>query len=478
MKITCNKKIKNNSVIILPVYKNKKGPKVSTGINLSSETLDNISAMKTSGGLNNTQFYFDQSAGHVLAIGMGNKKECNKEKYSHAISKAINEANSNQYKQINILLEGKKHWVKETIITAINQEYQIPTKSEKKNHAKTLNFLTADEAELGSINEQIQIGQAIGESMKLTRTLSDLPGNTCTPSFLAEEAIKLSDEYNSVKTTIFEEHQMEKMGMGALLAVSKGSEEDAKLIVMEYFGNKTNEKPIVLVGKGLTFDAGGISIKPSGKMDEMKYDMCGGASVFGVIKACAELKLPINVTGIIPSSENLPDGKAFKPGDILTSMSGKTIEVLNTDAEGRLILCDALTFAKRFKPKKVIDIATLTGACIVALGNDISGLMANDDKLAELLFEAGENSGDKTWRLPLGDSYQKQIDSKFADIANIGTPGAGTITAACFLSRFTEEFKWAHLDIAGVAWSSSGATGRPVPLLMEYLLSESIGESI
>jgi leucyl aminopeptidase len=230
------------------------------------------------------------------------------------------------------------------------------------------------------------------------------------------------------------------------------------------------------VGKGLTFDAGGISIKPSPNMDEMKYDMCGGASVLGAITACVELDLPINVVGVIPSSENLPDGDANKPGDIVTSMSGQTIEILNTDAEGRLILCDALTYTERFDPAAVIDIATLTGACIVALGNQASGLLANDDKLADELQEAGTECGDRTWRLPLWEEYQAQLDSNFADMANIGGKGAGTITAACFLSRFTKSFKWAHLDIAGTAWNSGenkGATGRPVPLLAEFLLRRS-----
>jgi leucyl aminopeptidase len=266
---------------------------------------------------------------------------------------------------------------------------------------------------------------------------------------------------------------MQKLGMGSLLSASRGSRQPAKLIVMEYKGGKANQKPIALVGKGLTFDAGGISIKPGAGMDEMKYDMCGAASVFGAMQACVELELPINVVGVIPSSENLPDGDANKPGDIVTSMSGQTIEILNTDAEGRLILCDALTYTERFEPAAVIDIATLTGACIVALGDQASGLMANDDKLADELLDAGQSSGDRAWRLPIWDEYQTQLDSNFADMANIGGPKAGSITAACFLARYTKKFKWAHLDIAGTAWkqgAAKGATGRPVPLLMEFLM--------
>jgi leucyl aminopeptidase len=246
------------------------------------------------------------------------------------------------------------------------------------------------------------------------------------------------------------------------------------LIVLEYQGGKEGEAPVVLVGKGLTFDAGGISIKPAASMDEMKFDMCGGASVLGAVKAAAELKLPINIVGIIPSSENLPDGDANKPGDIVTSMSGQTVEVLNTDAEGRLILCDALTYAERYKPAFVIDIATLTGACVIALGAHASGLLANHDPLAREIGNAGKYTYDRAWQLPLWDEYQKQLDSNFADMANVGGREAGTITGACFLSRYAKNFKWAHLDIAGTAWKTGkekGATGRPVPLLVQFLIN-------
>jgi leucyl aminopeptidase len=262
--------------------------------------------------------------------------------------------------------------------------------------------------------------------------------------------------------------------MGALLSVSRGSRQPARLIVMEYKGpGSQKEKPIVLVGKGLTFDAGGISIKPAAGMDEMKYDMCGGASVFGTLRAIAGMKLPIHVVGVVPSSENLPDGAANKPGDIITTMSGQTVEILNTDAEGRLILCDALTYSKRFDPAEVIDIATLTGACVIALGNHASGLLGNDETLSEGLLEAGRHSGDRAWALPLWEEYDEQLKSPFADMANIGGREAGTITAACFLARYTREYRWAHLDIAGTAWKSGsdkGATGRPVPLLTHYLI--------
>jgi leucyl aminopeptidase len=267
---------------------------------------------------------------------------------------------------------------------------------------------------------------------------------------------------------------MKALKMGALLSVSRGSREPAKLITMEYQGGKRGQAPVVLIGKGLTFDAGGISLKPAGAMDEMKYDMCGGASVFGAVTAAAELKLKLNVVGIVPSSENLPDGAANKPGDVVTSMSGKTIEILNTDAEGRLILCDAITYAERYSPSAVIDIATLTGACVVALGNPATGLFSTDDQLADELLECGEHARDRAWRMPVWKEYQKQLNTPFADMANIGGRTAGAVTAACFLSRFTESMKWAHLDIAGTAWQSGankGATGRPVSLLTRFLIN-------
>jgi len=269
---------------------------------------------------------------------------------------------------------------------------------------------------------------------------------------------------------------MEKLSMWALLSVSRGSRQPARLIILEHKGGDNKDAPIVLVGKGLTFDAGGISLKPASAMDEMKYDMCGGASVLGAMRAIAEMKLPLNVTAIVPSSENMPDGDANKPGDIVTSMSGQTIEILNTDAEGRLILCDALTYAERYKPATVIDVATLTGACVVALGSHASAVFSNHDPLARELVEAGESSLDRAWVMPLWDEYDKQLNSNFADMANIGGPKAGAVTAACFLARYTKKYDWAHLDIAGTAWLSGekkGATGRPVRLLCEFLRNRS-----
>lgn len=317
---------------------------------------------------------------------------------------------------------------------------------------------------------------ATSDGMKFTKDLGNLPGNICTPTYLGEQAKALGKEHKKLKVTVLGEAEMKKLGMGSLLSVSRGSVQEAKLIVMEYNGGKKGDKPKVVVGKGLTFDAGGISIKPGPGMDEMKYDMCGGATVFGLIKTVAEMGLEQNIIGIVPSSENLPDGDANKPGDIVTSMAGKTIEILNTDAEGRLILCDALTYAERFDPEWVIDLATLTGAVIIALGREASGLFTDDSKLRDELVAAGESTNDRVWQLPMWDEYQELLSSNFADMANIGGRDGGSITAACFLKRFTEKYRWAHIDIAGTSWVSGkakGASGRPLPLLVEFLSNQS-----
>ncbi|WP_444921302.1 leucyl aminopeptidase [Microbulbifer sp. CnH-101-G] len=332
-----------------------------------------------------------------------------------------------------------------------------------------------DRKQLKAIQKGMDIGagQALGSNV--ARKLGDLPGNICTPSYLASEARALAKKHTKLTTTVLDEKKMQALGMGALLSVAKGSDQPPALIAMNYKGGKTSEKPIVLVGKGITFDSGGISIKPGQAMDEMKYDMGGAASVFGVMNALVELQPSINVIGLVAAAENMPSGRASKPGDIVTSMSGKTIEILNTDAEGRLVLCDALTYAGKYKPRAVIDIATLTGACVIALGHHASGLYANNEELAQDLLKAGETSGDRAWQMPLWDEYQPALDSNFADMQNIGGRDAGSVTAACFLSRFAEEYTWAHMDIAGSAWKSGackGATGRPVPLLVEYLLGK------
>jgi len=315
-------------------------------------------------------------------------------------------------------------------------------------------------------------GRGLGIGVNEARNLANLPGNICTPTYLARHARKLGRNEPRLRVEVMEENKMRELGMGALLSVAAGSEQPAKLIVMHYKGGKAKDNPYVLVGKGITFDSGGISLKPGAKMDEMKFDMGGAASVFGTLRAALELELPLNVIGIVAAAENMPSGRATKPGDVVTSMSGKTIEILNTDAEGRLVLCDALTYAARYKPETVIDIATLTGAAVVALGSHASALYTDEDALAGQMLDAGTETHDRAWRMPLWDDYQDQLKSNFADLANIGGPGGGSITAACFLANFTKKYRWAHLDIAGSAWDASpkGATGRPVPLLTRYLM--------
>ena len=319
--------------------------------------------------------------------------------------------------------------------------------------------------------QSLSVGATIGNGANLTRELVNLPGNVCTPSYLAKEGRALGRKYDKLSVSVLDEKKMASMGMGSLLSVGNGSDEPSKLIIMKYEGGPAKQAPYCLVGKGITFDTGGISLKPAKGMESMKFDMGGAGSVFGVMQTVAELGLKINVIGVVAAAENMPSGCATKPGDVVTSMSGKTIEILNTDAEGRLVLCDALTYVERFKPEEVVDIATLTGAIIVSLGHEASGLFANDDGLAESLTAAGLASGDEAWRLPINKRYDRQLNSKYADMQNIGAGTAGSITAACFLARFAEKYKWAHLDVAGTAFQSiqKGATGRPVPLLVEYL---------
>lgn len=345
---------------------------------------------------------------------------------------------------------------------------------------KKIAFAVPDK-KLASAKTSLAQGIAIANGIALTKRLADLPANVCTPTYLANAAKKIATEFSSASTKltieILDRKQCQALKMGSFLSVTHGSDEPPKFIVLKHLGGKPKDAPVVLVGKGITFDSGGISLKAGLGMDEMKYDMGGAASVLGTMRAIAELKLKLNVIAVIPSCENMPSGRATKPGDIVTSMSGLTIEVLNTDAEGRLILCDALTYAERFKPATVVDIATLTGACITALGHHNSGLFtrhdAEHDKLANELLAAGIETGDTAWRMPIGEAYQEQLKSNFADVANIGGPPGGSITAACFLERFTKKYTWAHLDIAGTAWrsgASKGATGRPVALLTTFLI--------
>jgi len=355
------------------------------------------------------------------------------------------------------------------------QAYRYTTTKKPKDgvHALKSLQLSLPKAQNKAANQGLAEGEAVGHGINLARQLGNLPGNICTPTYLAQEAARLAKTDKRFGLTVLDEKAMSKLGMGSLLSVARGSAEPPRLIVLEYKG-KTSKQPHVLVGKGVTFDTGGISLKPGAGMDEMKFDMCGAASVLGTLAALAQMQAAVHVVGIIAAVENMPGSRATKPGDVVSSLSGQTIEILNTDAEGRLILCDALTYAERYKPKTVVDIATLTGACVVALGHYASGLFANNQALANALLNAGEAAQDRAWQMPLWDDYQKGLESNFADMANIGGREGGSITAACFLSRFTKAYHWAHLDIAGTAWHSGGAkgaTGRPVGLLVNYLLN-------
>jgi leucyl aminopeptidase len=355
--------------------------------------------------------------------------------------------------------------------------YKVPDlKTSPKPKARplaTINVATADARAAKAASEGLRIGAAIGQGMAWARDLANLPPNVCTPTYMGTRALQLAKEFPSIKTKILDEAGIKALKMGAFLAVSQGSAEPARLIVCEYRGGKKNAAPICLVGKGITFDSGGISLKEPPAMDEMKFDMSGGAAVLGALRAIAELKLPINVVAIVAAAENMPSGTAVKPADIVTTMSGQTVEILNTDAEGRLVLCDAITYSRRYKPAAVVDVATLTGACIVALGNHVSGLMSNTPALAQELESAGMRADDRAWRLPIGEDYVEQLKSNFADIANVGGREGGACTAASFLGKFAKDLAWAHLDVAGTAWLSGaqkGSTGRPVPLLVDFLI--------
>lgn len=428
-------------------------------------------------------------ADRVLVVGLGQAKDLSAKAYGKALASAIKVLTTTpSQKVLCALLEVEvarcdNRWKSRQIALVFADGcYRF---TELKSEPAALPALSRveiycqDKTQSAALAQGTREGKAIAAGMKLAKDLANLPGNICTPSYLAEQAQKLAERYPELKVTVLEATDMGKLGMGALLAVSRGSRQPPKLIVLEYPGGQPKESPIALVGKGITFDAGGISLKSAENMDEMKYDMCGGACVLGTMLTVAELDLPLNLVGVIPACENLPDGNAIKPGDIVKTMSGKTVEILNTDAEGRLILCDALTYTQRFNPKLVIDLATLTGACLVALGRHATGLFANDDGLANALLKAGEFSLDRAWRLPLWEEYQEQLKSNFADLANVGGREGGAITAASFLSRFAEKFAWAHLDIAGTAWTSGrdnkGATGRPIPLLAQFLLDQVAG---
>ena len=422
------------------------------------------------------------AAERILLVGLGKASEFGVTQYLDTLRAAFGALQKSACKDATLYLtdlavQGRDEaWnITQAVLIGAESAYRCDQLKSKPAEAPLLRKILLGCAEKPGNTVITALNQAVAvtHGIKLAKDLGNLPGNICTPTYLANQARAIAKKHK-LKSTVLEEKDMQKLGMHSLLSVTRGSHQPAKLITLEYSGADKKQKPIVLVGKGITFDSGGISLKPGAEMDEMKYDMCGAASVLGAMQAIVEMGLKLNVVAVIPSCENMPGGSASKPGDIVTSMSGHTIEILNTDAEGRLILCDALTYAARFEPETVIDVATLTGACVIALGHVATGLFSNEDKLARELLDAGDYAHDRAWHMPLWEEYQQQLDSNFADMQNIGGRAAGSITAACFLSRFAKEYRWAHLDIAGTAWKSGkdkGATGRPVPLLTQYLIN-------
>lgn len=487
--------IKNSSLITLQkeeclVVTVQLGKKQTSLIkDIDELTKGMISQLIKSGDINcelgkTTFLYASPNSPKILVVGCGQAKNFDINAAKKMIQAATKELITKQVKNIS--------WDILTLNPAISGEIakQVPqitseltysfdqfksTKSEKPSLQK-VTLLYSDKKTIKHVESQLSQGQIIANAIVSTKNIANMPSNIGNAKYLAEQGKSLGKQHSSLKVTCLGEKELAKLNMNAYLAVGRGSANESIMTVIEYHGAKDKKaKPYVLVGKGLTFDSGGISIKPSAGMDEMKYDMCGAATVFGVMQAVAELKLPINVVGVMAGCENMPDGNSYRPGDILTTMSGTTVEIINTDAEGRLVLCDALTYVERFQPKTVIDIATLTGACIIALGHHYTGVMGNNAELTEQLVKSSNQAGDKAWSLPIDSDFQEQIKSTCADIVNAGGRDGGTITAACFLSRFTEKYKWAHLDIAGTAWKSGankGATGRPVAMLIQYLLNQ------
>ena len=420
----------------------------------------------------------------VLLVGCGKERELDERQYRQIINKTINTLNETGSMEAVCFLselhvKGRDtYWkVRQAVEATQDCLYSFNSlktrKEEPRRPLRKIVFNVPTRRELPIGERAITHALAISNGINSCKNVANMPPNICNPAYLSEQAKTLETDYDNISVEIVDEQQMEELGMGSYLAVGRGSENQSLMSVIKYTG-AGDAAPIVLVGKGLTFDSGGISLKPGAAMDEMKYDMGGAAGVLGAMHALAELQLPLNVIGILAGCENMPDANAYRPGDILTTMSGQTVEVLNTDAEGRLVLCDALTYVERFEPEAVIDVATLTGACVVALGSHATGLLSTHNPLAHELLNASDQSGDRAWRLPLWDDYQEQLDSPFADFTNLGGKGGGTITAACFLSRFTKKYHWAHLDIAGTAWRSGankGSTGRPVSMLTQFLLN-------
>lgn len=486
---TGNAEKQSSDCVIVGVYESRKLSNAAQTIDeASAGYIANILKRGDMDGKSDTTLILHNVPGtlseRVLLVGLGKEHDFNEKQYCKAVRASIKAlAASGASEAVTFLAElpVKKlstRWkVAHMAEATLDATYRFDAiKSKKEDSKKSIDKLiinVTQSSELKDGEAGLADGKAVAAGVSLTKDLGNLPPNVCTPTYLAEQAQAMAKHYG-LEVKVLERDELKKLGMGSFLGVTQGSEEPPKLIVLQHLKGQKDQKPVVLVGKGITFDTGGISLKPGAEMDEMKYDMCGAASVLGTFKAIAEMDLPLNVIGIIPTCENMPDGRAVRPGDVLTSMSGLTIEVLNTDAEGRLILCDALTYAERFEPSAVVDIATLTGACVIALGHHASGLFSNDDSLAKELLQAGEVALDRAWHMPMWDDYQPQLDSNFADMANIGGRAGGSITAACFLSRFAKKYDWAHLDIAGTAWKSGkekGGTGRPVPLLTEFLIA-------
>ena len=425
-------------------------------------------------------------ADRVLLIGLGKERDFRDKEFRRAIRSAVKLLNeTGSYEAVLYLTEEKVKrrevaWrVEHAVIVAMDAVYRFEQmKSEPTEVRRPLRKLTLSvpqRSDLGAGEAAAARGMAISHGMDFAKDLGNLPANVCTPRYLAERAQELSKAYPEIRVTVLERAEIEALGMGSFLSVTSGSEEPPRFIVLEYDQSQRKQKPIVLVGKGITFDTGGISIKPAADMDQMKFDMCGAAAVLGTFRAIAELGSKLNLVGLVPTCENMPSGRATKPGDIVKSMSGQTVEILNTDAEGRLILADALTYAERYEPQAVVDVATLTGAIVIALGHVASGVFSNSDPLARALIAAGDDAYDRGWQMPLWDDYQEALASNFADFANVGGRAGGSVTAACFLSRFARKYDWAHVDIAGIAWKEGkdkGATGRPVPMLATWLLSQ------
>lgn len=487
--------VTETACLVLPIYEDADLTSATEGVDkvtesLLSQTLKNGDFKAKLGKTFLIPFALGSQAQRILLVGLGKQEELTPAKFATAVQAAFTHLKElNLHEALIALAEAKvknhtASWkisqLAEIALTSLYTFTEFKTSPQPEIALAEVGLYWPENQDSAEGEVAIKLGQAIGTGKNLARTLGNRPSNACTPTDLAQIAAEMSAKDSAFSCEVLDEEQMQELGMNSLLSVAKGSDEPAKLIAVTYKGAaNADDKPHLLLGKGITFDTGGISLKPGEAMDEMKYDMCGAASVLGVLEAVSQLKPKLNLVFLIAAAENMPSGKASKPGDIYTSMSGKTIEVLNTDAEGRLILCDALTFAEKYQPASVVNIATLTGACIIALGHHRSGLMANNQEVANQLLAAGEEALDPAWQLPLDAEFQKQLDSNFADMQNIGGRPAGTITAGCFLSRFAENYPWAHLDIAGTAWVSGkqkGATGRPVGLLTRYLLAQEQAE--